>query len=261
MTQLIIQTKTIHLHYLHQILILLNYFKHNNLEIRIQIFLPHNIRLKLPHITLLNKVLSITHVTNESQIHSTVQIQTTTPTRQPILQTLTYTAAQITQTQNIQTGLTVNTFHFNAKPDYTTFRNIYRPHLQTISPNPLSNSLTSTNPNSTQPSTRNNNQPNTLNPFSTSQSLNMTRNMLQNTPFQTYNPPSTTIRIYPHLNATYTQPFTDTSNTSSNVSNILTYNTVPASTIPQSTVSHPTYINSSTSISEPNEHFDGLDYN
>ena len=51
------------------------------------------------------------------------------------------------------------------------------------------------------------------------------------------------------------------SNISSNVSNIPTYNTVPPSTITQSTVSQPTYINSSTSNSEPIKPFDGLDYN
>ena len=84
--------------------------------------------------------------------------------------------------------------------------------------------------------------------------------MLQNTHFQTSNPPSTTIRTNPHINATYTQPFTKTPNISSHVSNVPTYNTVPLSTIPQSTVSHPTYINSSTSISEPIKPFDCLDH-
>ena len=85
--------------------------------------------------------------------------------------------------------------------------------------------------------------------------------MLQNTQFQTSNPPSTTIRTNPHVNATYTQPFTNPSNISSNNSNIPPYNTVPPSTIPQSTVSKPTYKNSSTPISEPIKPFDGLDHN
>ena len=85
--------------------------------------------------------------------------------------------------------------------------------------------------------------------------------MLQNTHFQTSNPPCTIIRTTPHMNATNTQPFTKTPNMSSNVSNIPTYNTLPPSTIPQSSVSHTTYINSSTSISEPNKPFDGLDHN
>ena len=46
-----------------------------------------------------------------------------------------------------------------------------------------------------------------------------------------------------------------------NISNNATYNTTPPSTITHSTLSHPTYINSSTSISEPNKPFDGLDHN
>ena len=172
-----------------------------------------------------------------------------------------YTPAQNTQTQNIQTGVTLNTHHSNALPSYTTSRNLFRPPLQTIPTNPLSYSLTSTNPNSTQHSTTNNNQLNTLNPFSTSQSSNITRNMLQNTQFQTSNPPSTTIRTNPHINSTYTQPFTNTPNKSSNNSNKPTYNTVPPSTIPKSIVSHPTHINSSTTLSEPIKPFDGLDHN
>ena len=85
--------------------------------------------------------------------------------------------------------------------------------------------------------------------------------MLQNTQFQTSNPPSTTIRNNPHNDAAYTQPFTNPSNISSNVSNIPTYNTTSPSTISQPTVSQPTYINSSTSISEAIKCFDGLDHN
>ena len=89
----------------------------------------------------------------------------------------------------------------------------------------------------------------------------MTRNVLQNTVFQTSNPPSTTIRTNPQINATCTHPFTNTPNISSYVSNVPTYNTVPLSAVPQSIVSHPTYINSSTSISKPFKPFDGLDHN
>ena len=44
---------------------------------------------------------SNTHNTNAPQIQSTVQCQTTIPTRQPISQTLAYTPAQNTQTRNI----------------------------------------------------------------------------------------------------------------------------------------------------------------
>ena len=151
-----------------------------------------------------------------------------------------YTPAQNTQTQNIQTALTIITLHSNAIPNYTTSRNLSRPPIQTKPTNPLSYSLISTNPSNTQHSKTNKNQRNSLNPFSTTQSSNITRNMLQNTQFQTSNPLSTTIRTNPHFNATYTQAFTNPSNIASNVSNIPTYNTVPPSAIPQSTSSHPT---------------------
>ena len=115
--------------------------------------------------------------------------------------------------------------------------------------------------NSTLHSTTINNHLNTLNPFSTSQSSNVIRNTLQITKFQTSNPPSTTIRANPHINSTYTQPFTNTSNISSYTFNIPTYITITPSTIPQSTVSHPTYINSSASIFETIKPFDGFDHN
>ena len=85
--------------------------------------------------------------------------------------------------------------------------------------------------------------------------------MLQNTQFETPNPPSTTIRTNPHIIATWTQLFTTQSKISSNVSNIPMYNTVPPSTIPQSTVSGPTLINSSLSISEPIKPFVGINHN
>ena len=172
-----------------------------------------------------------------------------------------YTPAQSTQTQSKQAALTINTLHSNTLPNYTTTRNLSRPPLQTKPTNQLSYRLISTNPENTKYSTTNNNQLITLNTFSTYQQSNITKNMLQNTQFQTSNPPSTTIRTNPQINATYTQPFTNQSNISSNVSNIPTYNTVSPSTIPQCTVSQPTYMNSSTSISEPIQPFDGLDHN
>ena len=87
----------------------------------------------------------------------------------------------------------------------------------------------------------------------------MSRNILQNTQFQTPNTPSTTIRTNSYIKTTYTQLFTNPLNIPPNPSNTPTYNTVPRSTQPNSRVSNPTYINSSTSISEPIEPFDGLD--
>ena len=114
-----------------------------------------------PHISP-QQCTSNTHATNAPQIQPTVQFQTTTPTRQPILQTLAYTPAQNTQTQKIQTGLTIKILHSNAIPNYTTSRNSSRPPLQTIPTNPLSYSFTSTNPKSTQTFTANNLQLKTL---------------------------------------------------------------------------------------------------
>ena len=78
--------------------------------------------------------------------------------------------------------------------------------------------------------------------------------MLQNSQFQIPNPPSTTIRNNPYFHNTSTTSFTY-------LANILTYNTVQPSTITQNTIPQPTYINSSTSISEPIKPFDGLDHN
>ena len=48
------------------------------------LLLPHNIRLKPLH-NFPDQGSSNAHATNAPQIHSTVQFQTTTPTRQPIL--------------------------------------------------------------------------------------------------------------------------------------------------------------------------------
>ena len=78
--------------------------------------------------------------------------------------------------------------------------------------------------------------------------------MLQSSQFQIPNPPSTTIRTNPYFHNTSATSFT-------NLSNIPTYNTVQPSTITQNTIPQPTYINSSTSKSEPIKPFDGLDHN
>ena len=79
---------------------------------------------------------------------------------------------------------------------------------------------------------------------------------LENSQFQTSNPPSTNIRTNRHFHNTSTTSLT-------NFSNVPTYNTAPPSTIPQSTISQPPFINSSTSILEPEpiKPFDGLDHN
>ena len=126
--------------------------------------------------------------------------------------------------------------------------------MQPILTNPLSYNLTSTNSNHTQQSSTNNSRPNSLNPFPLPQTSNTITPTLQNSQFQISKPPSTNIRTNPHFHNPPTTPFTNTSN-------VPTYNTVPPSTISQNTISKPTYINSSTSISEPITPFDGLDHN
>ena len=114
--------------------------------------------------------------------------------------------------------------------------------------------LTSTNPSHTQQSQTNNNRPNSLNTFSSQQTSNTITPTLQTSQFRIQNLPSTTIRTNPHFHNTSSTSFT-------NISNNPTYNTAPPSTISHNTISHPTYINSSSSISEPIKPFDGLDRN
>ena len=161
----------------------------------------------------------------------------------------------------MQPALTINTFQSLMISNYTTSRHLSRPQLKTIPTNPLSYNLTSTNPNNIQITITNNNQLNTLNPSSTSQHPNISRNILHNTLFQRPNPPSTNIRTNPYINATYSQPVTNPTNISSNVSNIPTCNTNPQPTMSQPTISQPTYISSFTSISEPRKPFLGLYHN
>ena len=160
----------------------------------------------------------------------------------------------------MQLALTINTLQSNSLPNYTTSRHLSRPPLQTFPTNPLLYSLNSTSPNNTQPTITDNNQLNTLNPSATFQQSNTSRR-LQNTQFQMPNPPSATIRTNPHINATYTQPAITPPHLLSNAYNIPTYNTNLSSTINQPTISQPAFINSSTSISEPVNPFDGLDHN
>ena len=72
---------------------------------------------------------------------------------------------------------------------------------------------------------------------------------------------STTIRTNPHLYATNTFPNTGTQNIqhlppTSHVNN----HTTSSSTLPLTTISNPSYINSLASISEPMKPFDGVDH-
>ena len=189
-----------------------------------------------------------------AQNTNTVHFQTPTPPSSSKIQTSTYTPAQTNSVQTTQPTLNINTIHSNPSSNYTTARHLSRPPLQPILPNPLSYSLTSTNPSHPQQSQRNYNTPNQLNTLSSQHTSNTITPTLQTSQFHIPNPPSTTIRTNPHFQNTSTTSLT-------NISNIPTYNTTPPSTITPNIMSHPTYINSSTSISEPIKPFDGLDHN
>ena len=100
------------------------------------------------------------------------------------------------------------------------------------------------------------NQQNT-NSFSTSHTSKILPNPRSQTSILAY----ATIRTNPHIDTTSTQPFTSPQNIFPNPSITPTYNTVPISTTPKSTIATPVYTNSSTTISEPIKPFDGLDHN
>ena len=192
---------------------------------------PQNSTQTTPH----NSPQQVSSNTNDIktfQVHSDTHFQTTTQTRQPILQTLSYTPAQTTQTQNIQTGLTINTLHSNTLSNHITSRSLSRPPLQTIPNKQLSYNLTSTNPNNKQHYSTVHNQQNNVHPFSTSHPFIISQNMTRNTRSQTSHRAHTNIGTNPHINTTYTQPFTNTRTIQPNPSNTPTYNTVPPSTIP-----------------------------
>ena len=189
-----------------------------------------------------------------AQNTNTVHFHTPTPPSSSEIQTSTYTPAQTNPVQTTQPTLNINTIHSNPSSNYTTARHLSRPPLQPILTNPLSCSLTSTNPNPPQQAQINYNTSNQLNALSSQHTSNTINPTLQTSQFHISNPPSTTIRTNPHFQNTATTSLT-------NISNIPTYNTTPPSTITPNTMSHPTYINSSTSISEPIKPFDGLDHN
>ena len=189
---------------------------------------------------------------SNTQHTNIVHFQTPTPTSPPQIQT--YTPAQNNPIQNIQTGLNINTIHSNPPFNYTTSRHLSRPPLQPILTNPLSYSLTSTNSSHTHQSSTNNNRINSLNTLPPPQTSNAITPAFKNSQFQIPNLPSPTIRTNPYFHNTSTSFFTI-------ISNVPTYHTVKPSTISQNTISQPTYINSSTSISEPIKPFDGLDHN
>ena len=189
-----------------------------------------------------------------AQNNNIVHFQTPTPPLSSEIQTSNYTPAQTNSVQTTQPTLNINTIHSNPSTDYTTARHLSRPPLQPILTNPLSYSLTSTNSSHTQQSQINYNTSNRLNTLSSQHTSNTITPTLQTSQFHIPKPPSTTIRTNPHFHSTSTTSLP-------NISNKPTYNTTPPSTMSHNTMSHPTYINSSTSISEPIKPFDGLDHN
>ena len=161
---------------------------------------------------------------NITQNTNKVHFQTPTPPSPSEIQTSTYTPAQTNPVQTTQPTLNINTIHSNPSSNYTTAKHLSRPPLQTIITNPLSYSLTSTNPSHTQQSQTNYNTPNQLNTLSSQHTSNTITPTLQTSQFQIPNPPSTTIRTNPHFHNTSTTSLT-------NISNNPTYNTTPPSTI------------------------------
>ena len=103
---------------------------------------------------------------NFTQNTNTVHFQTPSPPSPSEIPTSTYTPAQTNPVQTTQPTLNIKTIHSNPSFNYTTARHLSRPPLQTISTNPLSYSLTSTNPNHTQQSQINYNTPIPLNSLS-----------------------------------------------------------------------------------------------
>ena len=86
------------------------------------------------------------HITQNT---NTVHFQTPTTPAPTEIQTSTYTPAQINPVPTTQPTLNINTIHSNPSFNYTTASHLSRPPLQTILTNPLSYSLTSTNPSHT----------------------------------------------------------------------------------------------------------------
>ena len=144
-----------------------------------------------------------------TQHTNTVHFQTPTPPSPPEIQTSTDTPTQSNRVQNVQTSLNVSTIHSNPPFEYTTSRQLSRPSLQPLLTNPLSYNLTSTNSSHTQQSSTNNNRPNSLNIFPPPQTSNTITPTLQNSQFQTPNPPSTNIRTNTHFHNTPTTFFTN----------------------------------------------------
>ena len=162
------------------------------------------------------------------------QFQTTTPTTQSP-QTIPYIPAQPPVQSVTPPTFTINTLHANPITNVTTSHTLSRPPIPLIQNNPLSYNITSTN---THPQFSFNNtlsNPN-VQPF---------YNNFQTHIPCTINQTLQTVQTFP------SQPQVNVLNIPSTSSNPSTTHAIPPTTIPLSTLSTPTYINSATSISEP----------
>ena len=180
------------------------------------------------------------HPLHETQIHTN-----TTPI-QPH-QTLQYLPAQPSVSSNTSPILTINTLHTNPITNViTTSRNLSRPPLPLIQNNPLSYNLTSI----------------ILHSQSFSNNIQSTNTNIQPSAIN-FLPhiPSTTTQTIPPIQPIHTQPQTNGLKIPPTSFNPTTTHTIPPTTLPLSTLSTPTYINSATSISKPIKSFDGLDHN
>ena len=137
--------------------------------------------------------------------------------------------------------------HTNPPPDIVNSRTLSRPPLQTIPTNPLQYNLSSTNTHNTQ--------------HSILSLEHKTQTVTSNTSKQHQNvpvPSTSSIRTNPYFTPMSHIP-TNTNNFQTNTSHSNYHITHPF-TQSSTTISNPTYINSSTSISEPIKSLDGLDH-
>ena len=181
---------------------------------------------------------------NQNQTLTQSQFQIATPPQQSTQPTQ-YIPAQSSISQNTNPPLTINTLHTNPGTILTTSRTLSRPPLQLIQNNPLSYNLNSTNFHQ-QPSSTNT-QNNSTHQFVSTQI--------------THHSSFSTTQTNPPIHPVNTQSQPNTFNILPISQNSHTTHTIPPSTIPPLTHTTPTYINSSTSISEPIKPFDGLDHN
>ena len=141
--------------------------------------------------------------------------------------------------------MTINTLHTNTGTNPTTSRTLSRHPLPLIQNNPLSYNLSSTNFHHQPPSNH------TQNPTNTQSSSTQFHNHF---PF-----PST--QTNPPIQPVITESQTNTLNALPSSHNSNTTHTISSYTLPPLTLPTPTYINSSTSISEPIKSFDGVHHN